>query len=139
VRVLATVAVAVVLAGCGGHGTRSPEDVVRAWSAALDRNDNDRAAALFAPNARVIQNGTITLATHDDAASWNATLPCGGIITSIAQRGGGEVVAVFDLSERPDHACDTPGQQAAAVFRVVHGKIVLWQQVDVTGAGAEAA
>jgi len=106
---------------------------VRAWSAALDRNDNDRAASLFAAGAMVVQNGTITLATHADAAAWNAALPCGGTITSIAQHGSDEVVAVFDLGARPHHACDTPGEQAAALFRIVRGKIVLWHQVDTGG------
>jgi hypothetical protein len=39
---------AVVAAGCGG-GHRTPAQVVRAWSAALNRGDEEAAAALFGP------------------------------------------------------------------------------------------
>ena len=32
------------------------------------------------------------------------------------------------LTDRPGHRCDAPGQEAAAIFKVVDGKIVLWHQ-----------
>jgi hypothetical protein len=41
------------------------------------------------------------------------------------------VLVVFDLTERPHHQCDAPGAQAAALFQVDHGKIVLWHQTAV--------
>jgi len=135
VRLVVALLAVVALGGCGGHKTPSAEDVARAWSAALDRNDNAAAGALFAPNATVVQNGSLRLADHDQAASWNALLPCGGKITSIDRRSPSDVVAVFDLKERPGHVCDAPGRQAAALFRVRGGKIVLWQQVPVPSAG----
>jgi hypothetical protein len=120
---------ATALAGCGSHPA-SPESVVRAWSASLDRNDNEGAARLFVDGATVIQNGELTLDTHADAVTWNAGLPCGGVITSL-QKHGDQVTAVFRLTERPHHECDAPGQPAAALFVVRHGKIVLWHETDI--------
>ena len=130
-RIAVLLAALVLLVGCGGHQPRSAEQVARDWSAALDRNDNEAAALLFANDARVVQNGELTLTTHADAVSWNAALPCGGQIVSITRQGANDVLVVFRLEDRPRHACDGPGSQAAALFRVRDGKIVLWHQTDV--------
>jgi hypothetical protein len=119
------------LTACGGSRSASAEDVVRAWSAALDRNDNEHAARLFAHGARIIQDGELTLSTHADAVRWNAGLPCGGRISALEVHGHDEVLAVFDLSSRPQHRCDGIGRQAAALFQVEHGEIVLWHQTAV--------
>ncbi|MGN6799417.1 MAG: nuclear transport factor 2 family protein [Gaiellaceae bacterium] len=126
----AILTVAAVLAGCGGHSSRSAEDTARAWSAALNRSDNETAASLFASNAEIIQNGEIVLQTHRDAVRWNAGLPCGGRITRVIRQRKDQVLVVFRLIERPGHHCDAPGIPAAAVFRVEHGKIVLWRQTN---------
>jgi limonene-1,2-epoxide hydrolase len=128
VGILAAIA---VLAACGGHATRSPEAVARAWSAALNRSDTEAAAKLFAPSAQVVQNGDLRLRTHQDAVDWNASLPCGGRITRVDRQGPDQVLVVFRLTNRPGHSCDAPGSDAAAVFRVEHGRIVLWHQTDV--------
>ncbi len=131
-RLAAIVLVLLALTACGGHKTASPDAVVRAWSAALDRNDNDAAGRLFADGAQVVQNNRMTrLSTHAVAVGWNALLPCGGTIVSLEPRGPELVLVVFKLSERPGHACDAPGQEAAALFEVQHGKIVVWHQTDV--------
>jgi hypothetical protein len=129
---LAAILVALVaFTACGGDKTASPTDVVRAWSAALDRNDNEAAGRLFADGAQVIQDSETSLPTHADAVRWNSLLPCGGKITSLELRGKQLVLAVFTLSDRPGHRCDAPGGQAAALFEVEHGKIVVWHQTDV--------
>ncbi len=122
---------AVLLAGCGGTKSPSPESVVRAWSAALDRNDNEAAGRLFAGGATIVQGGSIHLETHADAVRWNAELPCGGHIESLRRRAGGDVLVIFTLQERPQHRCDAPGTKTAALFTVKDGKIVLWHQTDV--------
>jgi limonene-1,2-epoxide hydrolase len=124
---------ALLAVGCGGggHHATSPESVARAWSAALDRNDNTAAGALFAAGATIVQNGELTLRTRADAVQWNALLPCGGKILSVQRRNATDVLVVFLLGERPHHRCDGPGQKAAAIFRVRHGKIVLWHQTGV--------
>jgi hypothetical protein len=114
----------------------SPPAVVRAWSNALNANDNKAAAALFAPGAELIQ-GVDVLLTPKLALAWNQSLPCGGKIIGLT-RNGNRVRATFLLKERPKHTCDGPGQKAAAVFIVKKGKIVFWEQVPVkqTGVGA---
>jgi hypothetical protein len=127
-RRVAIIAVVLVLTGCGGHSARSAEDVARDWSAALDKSDNEAAGSLFAAGAEVIQNGRLVLSTHRDAVQWSASLPCGGRITSVVRQGTNQVLVVFTLTDRPGHHCDGPGLEAAAIFRVKHGKIVSWEQ-----------
>jgi limonene-1,2-epoxide hydrolase len=130
-RLAAILLAVLALSACGGHKTSSPGQVVRAWSAALDRNDSESAGRLFADGARVVQGDVQTLATHSDAVRWNAGLPCGGTITLLEPRSNGQVLAVFTLTDRPQHHCAGPGDKAAALFQVKHGKIVLWHEVDV--------
>jgi limonene-1,2-epoxide hydrolase len=127
VRVLALLLGACFVAGCGS-GPPSTESVVRAWSQALNQDDNDTAANLFAPNAKVVQGGTVLrLKTHKDAVAWNSALPCSGLITSIHSRGQ-VVTATFRLGDRAESQCDGPGKRVTAIFKVVDGKIVLWHQ-----------
>ncbi len=130
-RPLAILFGVLALSACGGHTAKSPQDVVRAWSTALDRNDNEQAARLFADGAHIVQNSEEILSTHADAVRWNASLPCGGKITHLERHGKHEVLVVFDLRERPQHRCDGTGQQAAAIFEVENGLIVLWHQTAV--------
>ena len=132
-RRVAIIAVVLVLTGCGGHSARSAEDIARDWSAALDKSDNEAAGSLFAAGAEVIQNGRLVLSTHRDAVQWSASLPCGGRITRVVHQGKNQVLVVFKLTERPGHHCDGPGLDAAAIFRVEHGKIVSWEQTVPPG------
>jgi limonene-1,2-epoxide hydrolase len=125
---LALCLLAAVLAGCSSHAP-SPEQVVREWSAALNASDNDRAATLFARDARIIQGGAVMIFhTHADAVAWNAGLPCSGKIVDLELHGK-DVTATFLLGAREGSQCDGPGQRARAMFRVEHGKIVLWHQL----------
>jgi limonene-1,2-epoxide hydrolase len=124
---------ALALAGCGGSATRSPAQVARAWSAALNDADDRAAAKLFAPGATVIQDSVLTLDTRADAVAWNHALPCGGSITRVLKRANHEVLVLFHLKERRGHRCDAPGATAAAVLRVENGKIVLWHQTTPPG------
>ena len=130
-KLAATLLGTLALSGCGGSTSSPPSEVVRAWSAALDHNDNERAARLFAHGAQIVQNGEETLLTHADAVRWNAGLPCGGRISHLEQHGKNQVLAVFELQNRPQHRCDGLGQQAATIFEVEHGEIVLWHQTAV--------
>jgi hypothetical protein len=129
-RIAAISLLAVALVGCGAHGA-SPESVARAWTAALNRDDSQSAARLFAPGAQIVQGSTLTLRTHAQAVTWNAGLPCGGVIVSVQQQSRDQVLVIFRLTGRPHHECDGPGDGAAALFTVVHGKIVLWHETAV--------
>lgn len=131
-RRLALVGAALALAAAGtAQAAATPAQVVRAWSKALNRNDNVAAAKLFAHNAVVIQPGLdVRLGTTAIARAFNNSLPCAGRIVVITVHGA-QATATFVLGERPKHRCDAPGAKAAAVFTVRHGKIVRWQQVAV--------
>jgi hypothetical protein len=108
----------------------TPAAIVREWSRDLNANENERAAALFAPHARVIQGPVDVRLTPRLALAFNASLPCAGKIVALEVHGE-RVVATFLLGHRPQHRCDGPGQRAAAVFVVHRGKIVLWEQIAV--------
>ena len=130
-RLIVTAAVLAVAAVSSAQAATSPEAVARAWSRALNANDNERAAWLFAPNARVIQPGVdVRLTTHKLAVAFNNALPCAGRITKITVNGE-RATATFILGTRPKHLCGGRGQKAAALFFVHNGKIVRWQQVAV--------
>jgi len=129
---------AVLLAGCGSSKPRSGEEVVRAWSSAVNADRNYDAAGFFAADAKVVQGDEIVLHDHADAERWNESLPCAGQIDSIVERSGGGLLVRFTLADRPHHACDGPGNEAAAIFRVRDGKITLFHQTDVPGADTPA-
>lgn len=131
-RALLPLGAILLLTGCGGSSP-SAESVVRAWSAALNQDDNETAASLFAKGAEVVQNGRVlTLNTRRDAVAWNSALPCSGKIVSIQTRGQ-TATATFLLGDRRHSQCDGPGQEATAIFKVVDGKIVLWHQTSARG------
>jgi limonene-1,2-epoxide hydrolase len=135
-RLAALGAALAVAAACSGAAlattdTPSPAVVVRAWSKALNANDNEAAGRLFAKNARVVQGPLdARLPTQALAAVFNNTLPCAGRIITLEVKGNA-VLATFVLGHRPKHTCDGPGQKAAALFVVKKGKITLWEQVAV--------
>jgi len=126
---LVGLALLLVGAACGGSGS-SPRAVVLAWSKALNADDNERAASLFAPGAAIVQGGRLVyLHTHRDALVWNARLPCAGRIVSL-RTSGSAVTATFRLHDRKRGRCgDPPGAEAIALLVVEHGKIVLWDQI----------
>jgi limonene-1,2-epoxide hydrolase len=125
---LAAACIVALAAGCAG-GSTSPSSVVRAWSKALNADDNEKAADLFARDAEVVQGSVVTrLRTHAGAVAWNAGLPCSGKIVSLSTKGE-SVTATFLLGDRRTSSCDGPGRRATAVVRVHRGKIVLWHQV----------
>jgi hypothetical protein len=129
--VLLPLGLAVLLAGTGcGSSELTPSEVVRAWSAALRTDDNERAASLFAPNAAIVQGGRlIYLRTHADAVAWNARLPCAGTIVALKENGSA-ATATFRLRDRKSRPCRDPaGAEAIALFVVEHGKIILWDQI----------
>lgn len=105
--------------------------MARAWSKALNANDNVRAAELFAPNARIVQRTIdVRLTSRALAIAFNASLPCAGRVVAVTVHGN-RAVATFVLGERPKHHCDGPGVKAAALLIVRGGKITLWEQIAV--------
>ncbi len=127
---------ALVTSACGSRGGSQLTDslsVVQRWSEAVNASEDEAAAELFAPGARVIQGGrAVTLAGLDEALRFNASLPCAGTITD-TEVDGEKVTATFTLGRRSGHVCEGPGQEAVAVFRVTGGKIVLWHELPARG------
>jgi hypothetical protein len=108
--------------------------IVLAWSAAINRNDNAAAAELFAKGAIVAQSAVFQLVDKSTAVLWNDGLPCAGTVVELRMVQNA-VVATYVLGQRPKHQCDTPGHRAGAAFVIDHGKIAVWEQVPVNDAG----
>jgi limonene-1,2-epoxide hydrolase len=126
-RIALLVAVVALLVGCGGSEA-SPEEVVRAWSTALNADQNEAAADLFAPGAKVVQGGLeLTFSAHKDAVAWNQSLPCNGQIVGL-DVDGSVVTASFLLRDSQTTPCDAPGERVTAIFTVEEGKITRWEQ-----------
>jgi hypothetical protein len=134
-------------AGCGGSGGDDSQDpapapersanerIVRAWSAALGRDDFRAAAALFARGALIQQSRTFRLRTRRAALAFNLSLPCRGKVTRVRDEGE-SAVAAFSLSPRPgvpQEACD---DVVRVRFRSRDGKFVEWRQLPQPAAPA---
>ena len=122
------VVLAVAAAGCGGSSHRTPAEVVRAWSAALNRGDEEAAAALFGPNAVFVAGDYQTvLRTREQALAFHREMVwCGPIVRLRAH--GDEVEAQFSLASR--RRCVRGGRERGSVyFRIRGDKIVFFDQI----------
>jgi limonene-1,2-epoxide hydrolase len=101
VRRLALVGVALALAAAGtAQAAATPAQVVRAWSKALNANNNTAAAKLFAPNARVVQPGLdARLSTRAVAIAFNDALPCAGRIVALTVKGDRATATFVDRGD----------------------------------------
>jgi hypothetical protein len=126
------VVLAVVAAGCGGssHRTTSSAQVVRAWSAAVNRGDDEAAAALFGSKVVFVAGDYRTvLRSRDEALAFNRAIGWCGPIVRLA-RDDGEVVAQFSLASRSSGHCERGGRERGSVaFRIRDGKIVFFDQI----------
>jgi hypothetical protein len=114
-----------------GAADRTSARVVRAWSNALRAGDVAAAAALWAVPSKV-QNGTpvLKLPTRAHVLVFNASLPCGSVVTSTGGAPGGFTIATFRLTQRKGAHCDAAaGATARSAIRVRHGKIVAWYRL----------
>jgi SnoaL-like domain len=121
---------AVAAAGCGGSGHRTPEQVVRAWSAALNRGDEEAAAALFGPKAVFVAGDyqTVLRTRAQVLAFYREMVWCGPIVRLVAK--GNEVEAQFSLASRSKGHCERGGRERGSVyFRIRNGKIVFFDLI----------
>jgi hypothetical protein len=142
---IAFLALALVLFGCGSEGDEPEEEsspvpggadpaaveVIEAWSSTLREGDVEGAAELFAVPSEV-QNGPvpIEISDHADAVRFNESLPCGAELERAVDHAG-VVIATFRLTERPGAGrCGTgTGELARTAFRIVDGEIAEWLRV----------
>ena len=130
-RLLAAAVLLVLVPSAPAKAPPGPAAVVRAWTAALNRSDNEAAANLFAKNAVVIQNGLkLVLLTHHLAVLWMEGVPCSGLLIHVKVTKN-IADAIFVLGSRKGIKCDAPGIKARAAFVVRNGKIVRWVQLPV--------
>ena len=122
------VVLAVAAAGCGGSSHRTPAEVVRAWSAALNRGDEEAAAELFGPNAVFVAGDYQTvLRTREQVLAFHREMVwCGPIVRLRAQ--SDEVEAQFSLASR--RRCERGSRERGSVyFRIRDGKIVFFDLI----------
>ena len=120
----------VLVLGAAGCGGASAEEVVRAWSDALNHGLDGDAAALFAADAIAV-SGTgeeVVLRTEDDATGLQREPAVSGKIIALSQHGN-RVTATFLLDQRGTFSCPAPATVDTAVFTVEDGKIVRWEQL----------
>ena len=154
-HLIASVAVTLALAGCGGGGEdltirgisgpaavpgdADPGDVrvIDGWVTTLADGDVDGAADYFAIPS-VTQNGGVVfrIDSVSDAVTFNGSLPCGArLVRAVATRD--RTTATFVLTERPGPGvCGAgTGQKARTTFEIADGKIVRWRRVGPGGGG----
>lgn len=161
---LAAAALAAGAAGCGGGdattvsvpdtGARTApppttiprevapadEQAIRAWADTLRRGDVDGAAATFAPGSLVANGGTpLRLDDRAAARAFNASLPCGAVVTAVEPSAHGFVIATFRLTERPGpgECGDGAGNTARVALRIDDGLIRDWIRLRDTPAPSE--
>ena len=101
---------------------------IRAWNAALNAGDFEKAASYFAEGAIVEQAVAIRLRNRGEAIRFNKSLPCRSQVTDVDDEGR-TTVAAFRL--RPGRGGGCRGGGTARVrFRVQHGKFKEWRQLD---------
>jgi hypothetical protein len=151
---LASIGVAIALAGCGGGGSSNggsaegiaghadPADVhvIDGWVTALRRGDVQAAASYFAIPS-VAENGPVLLHIRSlrDARRFNQSLPCGARLVRV-ETAGQFTTATFHLTERPGPGvCGAgAGEIAKTSFVIRDGKISQWRRVGA-GAGGQSA
>jgi hypothetical protein len=116
--------------------------VIAGWADAIRRNDTGAAGEYFVLPAIVFQptRGAVEVDSSDVLAAWHNSLPCGARLRGVHQNGR-YVVGTFELTARPGHTCDTPGQKVRAAFVFgdpTHPKRFTewWQVQDGVGAAA---
>jgi hypothetical protein len=116
-------AIVVLVVSGGGSQSRSPEALVRALYAAVNRSDFGAVASLFAPAATI--DGQ-RYRGHQQIAGAFASLPCGADIVSL--RTTGDTVTLRErLHDRPGSNCGSyTGTVDTATTTVQQGRLTSW-------------
>jgi hypothetical protein len=113
-----------------GPAPEGAAKVIRRWAAAVRAAEWERAADLFAPNARVQNGGPVErLESRAFAIVWNASLPCGATVEEVGGARGYAIVR-FRLTDRKGSSCGRgAGNAARSAIRVEDGRITGWYRL----------
>ncbi len=110
---------------------------IRAWNAALNDRNFEKAASYFAKGAIVEQLEKVRLRDRRAAIEFNRSLPCRSEITDVDDEGRTILVA-FRLLAGRGGAC-RGGGTARVRFRVKDGRFTEWRQLSEPQAPGEIA
>ena len=99
---------------------------IRGWSAALNREEYEKAASYFAEGAIVEQVDEVRLPDRDAAIAFNRSLPCKADVTDVDDEGD-TIVAAFRLRGGPEGGCEGGSARVRFLFR--EGKFAEWRQL----------
>ena len=109
--------------------------VVREWTDRLRGGDVPGAARLWATPSRA-QNGSpvLTLADREAVEAFNASLPCGAVVTGATGARRGFTIVDFRLTSRQGARCaGGQGGGAQSAIRVEDGRITEWYRLPGEG------
>jgi hypothetical protein len=125
-----------------GSADPAQAKVIRAWADALRGGDVKGASAQWGVPAK-FQNASPLVKLHDraDVRAFNASLPCGAIVTSTRGAPRGFTIVTFQLVKRPGADCGKgAGNSARTAILVRGGKIVEWYRLpDADGTTGDSS
>jgi hypothetical protein len=121
----------VPLRSSGAPADPAQAKVIRDWTDALRGGDVREASALWAVPSKV-QNGTpvIELSSRAAVRLFQASLPCGALVTDSAGAARGFTIVTVRLTPRRGGDCGSgAGSTARTAIRVRDGKIAEWYRL----------
>jgi len=110
-------------------------EVVREWADRLRGGDIAGAARLWATPSRA-QNGSpvLTLADREAVQAFNASFPCGAVVTGATGARRGFTIVDFRITSRKGARCaGGEGGGARSAIRVEDGRIAEWYRLPGDG------
>jgi len=121
----------VPLRSSGAPADPAQAKVIRDWTQALRGGDVQAASALWAVPSKV-QNGTpvIELSSRAAVRLFQASLPCGALVTDSAGAARGFTIVTVRLTQRRGGDCGSGAESSArTAIRVRGGKIAEWYRL----------
>ena len=121
----------VPLRSSGAPADPAQAKVIRDWTDALRGGDVRAASALWTIPSKV-QNGTpvIELSSRAAVRLFQASLPCGALVTESAGAARGFTIVTLRLTQRRGGDCGSgAGSRARTAIRVRDGKIAEWYRL----------
>ena len=128
---VAALALLLAIAGCGGDGGPSDEEVIRGWVEAVSEGEYRRAADYFAPGAIVEQDEEFRLPDRSAAIAFNRSLPCRAELTGV-EDDGERTLGTFRLRDGPEGLCgagEGEGESVQVRFLIEDGRFEEWRQL----------